>query len=297
MELLQADLNTLNRTLPESAKAGRVSSAWRWVGWLLSCLLCLALGAGGGFYAALKFFVATPVAEVTETVVKTAESGSMQQAMALMQTARDRFSSVRDYRCLYLRDEMIDNQFNMNVMNLKVRHEPFSVCMEWLGPAQKRGRKAAYVHGKNDNKMMVKQLITLKMDPSESIKKKESRHQITEAGIQNLINRYTAAWERENKLGKTTITIEEKIETVNLGERSFTHNCQVVTAKKPADSQDLFEFFYTKVYFDKELGLPIRLECYEFPTPAHPEGRLVERYTYLDLKLNAGLTDADFSVR
>jgi hypothetical protein len=192
---------------------------------------------------------------------------------------------------------MLDGQMQMNTMTLKVRHEPFSVAMEWHGPAQKKGRRAIYVHGKNDGKMVVKHLITLKLDPAESIKRKESRHTILEAGILNLINRYEASWEREQTMGLTDLSVEEKIESIKIGDQTYTHPCHCVTSRHPADSRGTFEYYIAKVYFDKSSGLPIRTECYEFPSAGFPDGRLVERYTYLDLKLNAGLTEADFSVK
>lgn len=294
MELLRTDpKNTLALLATAPPKRRGVSLVF----YGLSCAAFLTAGGAGGFYAALRLFVATPVAETTETIVKPAESKSIDQALELIRTARVRFKDVKDYQCLYLRDEVIDGQMQMNTMLLKIRHQPFSVGMEWLGPAVKKGRRVVYVTGKNDNKMLVKQLLLLKMDPLDSIKKKESRHTIQEAGILNLINRYEAAWERERTLHQTKITVEEKVESITLSEKTYTRQCQVVTSTHPPDSQNTFEFYMAKVYFDKETGLPIRTECYDFPTKVHPEGRLVERYTYLDLRMNQGLTDADFTIK
>lgn len=49
-----------------------------------------------------------------------------------------------------------------------------------------------------------------------------------------------------------------------------------------------------KVYIDHELGLPIRFEAYDWPKSAGAEPKLVEEYTYSDLKTDIGLGDADF---
>jgi hypothetical protein len=53
-------------------------------------------------------------------------------------------------------------------------------------------------------------------------------------------------------------------------------------------------FHKIKVYIDREHGLPIRFEAYDWPKrPGHaPE--LLEEYTYDKLRLNVGLTDHDF---
>lgn len=294
MELLQA--NPKAATTPKIA----VPRQPRRVG-LITLSFCsfISLGVGLmlGFWGALSFFVATPVAETTETITKTATATSFNQALDLIRTARRNFAQVRDYKCLYLRDEMVDGQMQMNTMALKVRHEPFSVAMEWLGPAQKKGRRVVFVQGKNDNKMLVKHLVTLKLDPQESIKRKESRHTIQEAGILNLINRYERSWEKEQSMGITQLSVEEKTETIKLGEQAYTHVCSCVTSTHPIDSRNTFEYYIAKVYFDKTTGLPIRTEGFEFPSDGHPEGRLMERYTYLDLKLNPGLTEADFTLK
>ncbi len=43
--------------------------------------------------------------------------------------------------------------------------------------------------------------------------------------------------------------------------------------------------------------MPIRYEQYDWSGVAGDRPELVEQYTYLDLKLNVGLTDADFDKR
>ena len=49
-----------------------------------------------------------------------------------------------------------------------------------------------------------------------------------------------------------------------------------------------------KVFVDDELHLPIRVEIYELPLDHSKQPQLVEEYTYLELKLNNGYSDADF---
>ena len=42
------------------------------------------------------------------------------------------------------------------------------------------------------------------------------------------------------------------------------------------------------------MHFPIRVEVYELPLDRGKGPQLVEEYTYLDVKLNNGYTDADF---
>ena len=50
----------------------------------------------------------------------------------------------------------------------------------------------------------------------------------------------------------------------------------------------------TRVYFVHESNLPIRAEQFGWPEKAGDKPPLIEVYDYADLKVNVGLTDADF---
>ena len=49
------------------------------------------------------------------------------------------------------------------------------------------------------------------------------------------------------------------------------------------------------IFVDDELRIPIRIEGYDWPQREGDQPRLLEEYTYTRLRLNVGLTDADFS--
>ena len=57
------------------------------------------------------------------------------------------------------------------------------------------------------------------------------------------------------------------------------------------------DFHLARIYVDEEYGLPIRYEAYSWPKSADAkltENELIEEYTYVRLKFNVGLSDADF---
>ena len=56
-------------------------------------------------------------------------------------------------------------------------------------------------------------------------------------------------------------------------------------------------FHLARIYVDQQYNLPIRYEAYDWPKEPGAEPQLIEEYTYLDLKLNNGFTDADFDIR
>jgi hypothetical protein len=49
-----------------------------------------------------------------------------------------------------------------------------------------------------------------------------------------------------------------------------------------------------QVFIDDELKLPVRYCAYLWPQTAGGEPELLEEYTYQNIKVNVGLTDADF---
>ena len=55
-----------------------------------------------------------------------------------------------------------------------------------------------------------------------------------------------------------------------------------------------FDFHMAQIFIDKELNVPIRYAAYDFPIQAGGPLQVIEEYTYLNLKLNVGLTDKDF---
>src|SRR5262245_48927445 len=121
--------------------------------WIALSLVTILAGLGTVAYLWATGSFDRPVAEVTETV-SVVHDNRIGEALRLIKEAKDRFASVKDYRCVYLREEVIDGKLLDNHVVLQVRHQPFSVSMEWIGPASKRGRKTAWIEGRNGGKML-----------------------------------------------------------------------------------------------------------------------------------------------
>ncbi len=277
-----------------SPEPGRRGKRFGWLALGFTALLFFIIGCVTTFIVIRFYLEEATVATESERILKEVETSDVARALELIRTAQQRFEHVQDYKCLFLRDEWIDGEMNKNILNLKVRHVPFSVQMEWIAPPIKKDRKVAYIEGKNNGKMLVKQLITLKLDPQESVRRKESRHTILQAGLKNMINRYATSWEKELRMNSTQVTLEEREEKVSIQNRDFVHHCIVVTTTHDPAMKEHFLYAKAKVYFDRSTGLPVRSEGYDWPEPGQTESRLAERFTYLDLRTNLGLKDADF---
>lgn len=215
-------------------------------------------------------------------------------ALELMRECKRRYASVQDYTALFVKEERIGKVLlPPNYIRMKFREKPFSVYFRWVQP--ETGKEAIYVEGKNDGKIITHGVGftralagVMKVDPEGSLARKDNRHGIKEAGIGNLIDRIIARWEFERRYNETIV------ETSHV--RINGRPAYLVNTIHPGNDANKFAFHTFKLYVDKELMLPIRCEGYAFPSvPGRESGGLLESYTYLDLRINVGLTELDYS--
>jgi Protein of unknown function (DUF1571) len=221
------------------------------------------------------------------------QSATMADAVHFIETARERFRDVRDYTCrLAQRERVGDKLPPETVAELDVRTQPFGVHMKWLEPRSMVGQEAIYVAGRNGGKMRVRgagllgAIGFLSLDVDDPRARRTSRHNITEAGLGNLIARFAEGWPNELRHGAVNVRIEEF---------SFAGRpCTRVETIHSANPDGFFLFGRSVVYFDKSNDLPIRVENYGWPKQAGGASDLLEEYSYLNLQLNPGLSDAVF---
>lgn len=232
-----------------------------------------------------------------ESAAPTAAAASpMDAPVRLIHEAQTAYQNVRDYTCLLVKRERMNGKLPPeNVIEMKVRTQPFSVYLRWLQPRSEAGQEVCYVAGKNEGKMRVHPKGMLgsfagfvSLDPNDPRARQTSRRNITEAGIGNTIDRFARAWENEHRLGLTT--------QVQVAEYEYNHRrCMRVETIHPNNTNGHFLYYRDVVYFDKETHLPIRIEFYDWPRLAGDPGQLVEMYSFANMRLNVGLTDDVFN--
>jgi outer membrane lipoprotein-sorting protein len=208
----------------------------------------------------------------------------------------DDIERIQDYSARMVKRERINGKVGeYESMFVKVRHRPFSVYMYFLGPEKKKGQEVIYSEAANDGKMLAhgvgiqKMFGTVSLDPTGQIAMNDNRYPITELGILTLVRRLVEVGEEDAKYGECEVKfypgakIEDRVCT-----------CIQIIHPKPRRN---FRFHVARIYVDDELNLPIRYESYDWPEVEGGRPQLLEEYTYLDLKLNNGFTDADFDVR
>jgi Protein of unknown function (DUF1571) len=227
-------------------------------------------------------------------VAASAEQMSFDQPLAWMQEAKSNYAAVKDYTCMLVSQERIDGKLgDENIMQMKVKVQPFSVYLKWLGPAKDVGREVAYVQGKNNNKMRVKSKETgilgfISIDPTDPRVLKTSRHTIRDAGIGHMIDETIKAWEIDRASGKAKVLPALQAEY----NKRECLKIEVVHLEKNAQTP----CYRTVIYLEKVSKLPIRLENYDWPRQGGPaDGEKLEVFSYPNLQFNVGLTDAEFN--
>lgn len=208
----------------------------------------------------------------------------------------DEIERIQDYSATLIKRERIDGKLlEHEYMFVKIRHKPFSVYMYFLGPEKKKGQEVIYVEGANDGKMQAhgtgiqKLFGTVALDPTGQIAMTDNRYPITEIGIVTLVRRLIEVGEKDVQYGECEVKYFP-------GAKIENRLCTCLRVIHPVPRRN-FLFNVAQIYVDDELNLPIRYEAYDWPAEEGGKPQLTEEYTYLNLKLNNGFTDADFDIR
>ena len=133
--------------------------------------------------------------------------------------------------------------------------------------------------------------VKIKIDPYGRAAKKESNYPITHVGFDKFVDRLVEIAKQDMERdpnGENTIV--SYFRNAKVGKRK----CTQIRVEHPKQKQDM-EFHVATLFVDDELNVPVRLVTFGWPTTEGEKPPLNEEYTYIDLKLNVGLTDADFS--
>jgi hypothetical protein len=200
---------------------------------------------------------------------------------------------LKDYSATLVRRERIRGALsNYEHVFVKIRHAPFSVYACFQAPASVKGQEVIYIVGQNQGNMWAHKphmAVTLSVHPEGLIAMSGRHYPLTEIGLVNMVRRLVEVGQRDLKYGECEVTYFP-------GAKINQRGCTVIQVIHPTP-RDVFRFHLARVFVDDELKMPIRYESYDWPREPGGEPRLIEEYTYLDLKLNNGFTDEDFNTR
>lgn len=209
-------------------------------------------------------------------------------------------TEVDDYTALLTKRERIDGRLGGETkMFVKIRTRrkegdklvrPLSVYLKFESPFLTRGREVIWVEDRNEGKLIghegASALIQVRLNPTDKLAMMGNKYPITEIGFSRLIEQLIEKGQRDRKVGLCQVTVED-------GHKIGDRPCKLIQVVHP-DRDPRFDFHIAEIFFDIETQIPL---CYKaFTWSEKPDGPpvLEEEYTYTDVRLNVGLTDADF---
>ncbi|NIP84329.1 MAG: DUF1571 domain-containing protein, partial [Planctomycetales bacterium] len=204
---------------------------------------------------------------------------------------------IHDYTCTLIKRERVDGELlEREYLFAKVRHQPFSVYLYFLAPHGKKGQEVIYVDGMYNNKLCAHagsgpQALIGKvfLPPDGMLAMRDNRYPITFFGFRTLIQRLIEVGEHDLQFGECEVV---QFANAKINGRP----CSCIQVKHP-HPRDEFRYHLARIFIDEEMQVPVRLTAYEWPEKAGGPPKLVEEYTYVNVKLNQELTDMDFDYR
>lgn len=231
-----------------------------------------------------------PVPHPLESVMQYAT-----QSLAFLTT------QVRDYSCRVVKQERIDGRLQpMEFIDAKIRHhheqsgavvQRESLYLHFLSPATIADREVLWVEGRNNGRMTVRrggtrfQYLTLDLDPHGDAAMQYSRYPVTESGMLDMVRKLVEVGHADMQYGECDVNT---FKGVKLDGRP----CRCIEVTHPR-RRSVFRFHIARIYIDDEYPLPLRYEAYDWPAGTK-KPPLVEQYTFQNVSLNVGFTDAEF---
>ena len=156
-----------------------------------------------------------------------------------------------------------------------------------------KGQEVIYVAGQNEDNILahagsgVRAMVGMvSLKPSSMLAMQGNRYPITELGVENLAKRLVEVAEHDKQFGECEVNFYPEAKVNG-------RVCTCVQVVHPVPRRN-FRFHLARVYIDDELLIPIRYEAYDWPAEQGGQPVLMEEYTYMNVKVNNGFTDADF---
>ena len=219
---------------------------------------------------------------------------TIDDAIELAGTHRTGLKQVKDYTAVFTKTELVGNKVIKQSMDIKCRHEPFSVYLH--NRFGKEGsREVLYVTGANDGDLLVHErgflaslVGTQKLKLDDTLVMAENRYPITDFGVARIVDKSLDTWQAEKKSDLQNIEVR-----IYSQAKIGATPCEMIEVTRKHKKAD-FHCSLTRVYFVSESKLPIRAEQFGWPEKTGDKPPLIEVYDYADIKVNVGLTDTDF---
>lgn len=213
--------------------------------------------------------------------------------------------TIRDYTCILIKRERVNGKVGAyEVMKVKIRNRkvakgrvvtPFAVYLNFQRPKSILGREVLYIEGKNNGKMIaheggnLKLLPAVWLSPTGALAMRGQLYPLTEIGLENLMAKLIERGQRERKWKEINVQFFK-------GYKIKDRVCTKIEIHHPV-KKAVFDFQRAEIFVDDQLNVPVRYAAYDWPKKQGVAGEVLEEYTYVDVKLNVGLTARDFDYK
>lgn len=249
--------------------------------------------------AAAPLAITAPAAEPSAGVAPVAfrQPDDLEPIRRLATEAAQQYAQLHSYIARLRRREVVNGREKPEeVLLFKHRRQPWSIHFKWLSDEGK-GREVVYVKGQYEDKLHILTAVgdiplagggkRLDLDPNSPLVRAANRHHITEAGIGNNIQNFTARLDAAASGKAPGLTLKylgptQRPEYPVLLEGVECH-------MPPGRDPDLPNGGTIQTYFDPGTKFPVLYLIHD------PGGRVVEYDCYDRFQLAVQLDDDDFN--
>lgn len=202
-----------------------------------------------------------------------------------LRETEDAYGIATNYTAIFHKQQRVAGKLLREESILIKFRSPFCLYMGWIAEPNK-GSELLYVKGWNDNRARTHnggflRFMTLNLDPTSPRLMSGNLRPLTDIGIDFVVRTLAVNVRKALKVGE--LIAHERGEETVYGRK--TEALEVVFPRDKAKGYDAYRLIVNR---DIESKILIRIQLYDW------DDRPFEMYGYEDLKLDAGLTDADF---
>jgi hypothetical protein len=238
---------------------------------------------------------------VSPVEAKAVPQSTLDDALRLAREGLATLDTVVDYRARLIKRERVAGTLMEECeMTIKIRNpqpvaegrlSPLSVYLHFDRPSRSKGREVIWVDGRNDGQLMAHEagllnVLRAKLQPDSWLAMQGNKYPITQIGLRRLVEQLIVRGQEAKKISTTEVRF---VPDQMVGDVA----CMMIEVKHPQAFEGA-PFHLAQIFIDPTRMIPLRYAAFGWPSKAGEPAPLDEEYTYLDVVLNVGLTDADF---
>jgi len=214
----------------------------------------------------------------------------------ILRRGYQKLQQIPAYTATFFRQERVDQRVHpAQVMQMKVRHQPFSVYLKWL--VGSKGREVLYVDGQRENRMLVKLggwksrlLPSLKIEPDGAVAMRGSRYPVTDIGLLKLCQKLLDHRQRDLERGDAVVCCWRQ-DAMHDDRLCYVFELEYTTS-------EFGQYRKSVQYIDKQWELPVSIQNFTWPAEdchdCDDETTLLESYSFSDLHFIGQLPESAF---